>query len=369
MEKIRIFAFGGNEVSPSGEFDEHGKPIEASIPFQFKQTVKTCRRIADIIKAFPDDRYLLSHGNGPQVGNVLLRSELASKVLYQIQLDICDADTEGGMGYMIAQMQHNVLQEIGVPKTVTALITRVEVSLDDPAFQNPTKFIGTPYTKEQVPEKEKEGWTLKFYKNDSNGNEIWRRVVPSPYPIDIVDFDSVMACVNAGIIPITVGGGGIPVFKLKLDSENNETQVYKARFDIEFKVNKAVKKDPVRIYSGVDAVIDKDLASSLLGKKIIQYNKEHKKEAEVSLTIFTGEDGIKINYQKPNEKSIRKIKVSELKQLKKDMPEQFPAGSMGPKVDAVIDFIEGGGHVAYITKTDLYLQTLKNEAGTTVVPD
>ncbi len=369
MEKIRIFAFGGNEVSPSGLIDENGKPVEASIPNQFKQTVKTCRKIGSIIKKFPKDKYLITHGNGPQVGNVLGRSELASPQFYQLQLDICDADTEGGMGFMIAQLLHNVLQEAGTPRNVTALITRVEVSIDDNAFKNPTKFIGGSYNKEQAVEKEKEGWVMKFYKKDSAGGDIWRRVVPSPYPIEIVDFDAVIACMNAGIIPITVGGGGVPVYKVKLDSENGSVEKYKSRFDIEFNVDKSEKKEPFKIYAGVDAVIDKDLASSLLGKKILTYNKLHDKIAEVSLTIFTGEDGIKINYQKPNEQSIRKIKVSELKKMKKDMPEQFPAGSMGPKVDAVIDFIEGGGHVAYITKTDLFIETVEGIAGTTVIPD
>ena len=366
MKKIRIFAFGGNEVSPTGLKDEKGNEIQASVPLQFQQTARTCRQIAKIIQRNPKDKYLLTHGNGPQVGSILLRSEIASSVIYQIQLDLCVADTQGGMGFMISQMQHNAFQELGIYRAISTIITRVEVAQDDPAFKNPTKFIGSAYTKEQVAEREKEGWIMKYYKKDSQGNEIWRRVVPSPKPIDIVDFDAIIACMKNDIIPITVGGGGIPVYKVKIE-DLSDKKIAKSRFDIQFEFAKNIEK-PV-IYSGVDAVIDKDLASSLLGRKIIKYNEENKKRAEVSLTIFTGEDGIKLNYQQPNEKSIRKIKVSELKKLKEEYPDQFPAGSMGPKVDAVIDFVSNGGHIAYITKTDLFDETLKGNAGTTIIPD
>ncbi len=366
--KIRLFAFGGNEVAPAGLTDAEGKSIIPDIPMQWQRTDGTCKEIADIIAANPDDDYIITHGNGPQVGNILLRAEYSHKILHALPLDVCGADTQGAMGYMIA-MLGNELRSRGIDKIVAETVTQVVVNKDDPDFQNPTKFIGPSYSKEEALErKEKYGWIVKLYSKDEQGKEIWRRVVPSPIPIDIVEIDVVETALKSGIIPISVGGGGIPVIQVKPEIVD-EKEVYKCNYEITYTKPYVEGQPKVKIYTGVEAVIDKDYATSLLGRMLIKRAKEKGEELEVSFTIFTAEDGAKLNYQKPDQKDLRHLTLSEAKELYNRKPCPFPPGSMGPKIKAVIDFLEGGGKVAYISLTKLFGKTLKGEAGTTVVPD
>lgn len=365
---IRIFAFGGNEVAPVGLKDKSGKAINPDIPMQWQRTAQTCREIAGVIEQYPEDEYIITHGNGPQVGNVLLRAEYSRAILPPLPLDVCGADTQGAMGYMISKLGEE-LRSRGLDRYVSALVTQVVVKKDDPAFQNPTKFIGPPYSKAEAEERmEKYGWAMKVYKKDEQGNEIWRRVVPSPVPVDVVEKDGVMALLDAGFIPITVGGGGIPVIEVEPEIENGE-EVYRCNYGIEYRRPYKEGQKPVKIYTGVEAVIDKDYASALLGRLLIQMYREKGYDVEATLTIFTGEDGAKLNYQQPDQKDIRYITVSELEELYNQEPCPFPAGSMGPKIKAIIDFLKGGGDRAYISLTSKFAETIRGEAGTTVVKD
>ncbi|HUT85213.1 MAG TPA: carbamate kinase [Elusimicrobiales bacterium] len=366
-KNLRIFAFGGNEVSPSGITDPlTGKSIIADIPMQWEKTIQTCRKIADIICRHPDDLFILTHGNGPQVGNILLRSQYARPILHGMPLDVCVASTQGTMTYMIAQL-NNELAMRAIKRQACGIVTQVVVNAGDPAFKNPAKFIGPAYSKKEAFEyKEKDGWDIKLYKKDSIGNEIWRRVVASPNPLDIVELGAIEALLEKGIIPITVGGGGIPVIKARTKVIGDE-EVYEAGHEIIFKRKFNPKNEPASVYCGVEAVIDKDLASALLGVKLIEKAKIKGKKSEVTLTIFTGEDGAKLNYQQPNEKPLRKLTVKEAEKLLNLKPCPFPAGSMGPKIQSAVNFIKGGGKAAYITKTELFEDTLKGISGTTIV--
>lgn len=355
--KINIFALGGNEVAPVGLMDDRGHPIIPDIPLQWVKTDKTCYRIADMIHNAPDESYIITHGNGPQVGNILLRAEFSRKILPPLPLDVCDADSQGAMGYMIAQLLTNELQMRGHDKIVSEFITQVLVDKNDPDFKDPSKFIGPSYTKEEAEERiDHEGWKMKVYKKNNKGEDIWRRVVPSPVPLDIIEFDIVEVMLDGGFIPITVGGGGIPVIQVEKDQKG----YYHCNHGINYK-----DKNDDKILSGIEAVIDKDLASALLGNMLIKNAKKRGEEVEVHLTIFTGEDGAKLNYQKPDEKALRKITLSEAKEYLKE--DHFPPGSMGPKMKAVINFIENGGEKAYISLTSKYFETLEGKAGTTVV--
>ncbi|MEF3279809.1 MAG: carbamate kinase [Elusimicrobiota bacterium] len=363
---IRIFAFGGNEVSPVGLKDSTGKTVNPDIPMQWRRTAQTVKNVADIFEKHPEDYYVLTHGNGPQVGNVLLRSEYARNFLFPLPLDVCVADTQGAMAYMIAQL-NNELNIRGIDNIVSGIVTQIVVSADDPDFKNPSKYIGPSYSREEAEERMiKEGWIMKLYKKDENGNEIWRRVVPSPKPQDIVEIDAIEAMIEKRIIPITVGGGGIPVREVKPEIKDG-FEVYLCNYGVEYKRPYKKGEKPLKMYSGVEAVVDKDLASALLGTMLYKRAKARGEDIDVTLTIFTGEDGIKINYQKPDQKDIRNIKLSDLEKMYETMPEQFPAGSMGPKVKACIEFMKNGGTRAYITRTELFEETLKGNAGTTII--
>jgi len=364
---IRIFAFGGNEVSPIGLKDKNGKPINPDIAMQWQRTAKTVKNVADIFEKHPNDYYVLTHGNGPQVGNVLLMSEYTRNFLFPLPLDVCVSDTQGSMAYMIAQL-NNELNIRGIDNIVCGVVTQVVVDPDDPDFKNPSKYIGPSYTKEEAEERmKKENWIMKIYKRDEKGQEIWRRVVPSPKPIDIVEIDAIESLIERRIIPITVGGGGIPVRKVEPEIENG-FEVYRCNYGVEYRRKYDPTKPPLKIYTGLEAVVDKDLASALLGSMLYQRAKKRGEDIEVTLTIFTAEDGIKLNYQKVDQKDIRLIKVDELEKLYNEMPEQFPQGSMGPKIKACIEFIKNGGSKAYITKTEFFEDTLKTIRGTTIIP-
>ena len=367
MKRIRIFAFGGNEVSPVGMKDpKTGRTINPDIAMQWQRTADTAKLVADIFEKYPDDRYVMTHGNGPQVGNVLMRAELCRETLPPLPLDVCVADTQGAMAYMLAEL-NNELNIRGVDNIVTGIVTQVVVDKDDPDFKNPSKYIGPSYSKEEAGSRTLEnGWIMKLYKKDANGAEIWRRVVPSPVPSDIVEIDAIEALLAKGIVPVTVGGGGIPVREVVPEIKDGK-EVYTCNYGVKFSRKHESGEKPLKMYTGVEAVIDKDLASALLGNMLLKRAKARGEDIEVSLTIFTGEDGAKLNYQQSDQVDLRKLTLKELEEIYDRKPCPFPAGSMGPKVKAVIEFLKGGGQVAYITKTELFDETLNGRAGTTVV--
>ncbi|MEK7722599.1 MAG: carbamate kinase [Elusimicrobiota bacterium] len=368
MRKIRIFAFGGNEVSPVGLKDpKTGKAINPDIAMQWQRTADTCRLVADIFEKHPEDLYVLTHGNGPQVGNVLMRAEMCRPDLPPLPLDVCVADTQGAMAFMLAQL-NNELNIRGIDNVVTGIVTQVVVNKDDPDFKSPSKYIGPSYSREESGRRiEENGWAMKLYKKDDTGAEIWRRVVPSPVPVDIVEIDAIEAMLEKGIVPITVGGGGIPVREVAPEIKDGK-EVYTCNYGVKFSRPANSGSKPLKMYTGVEAVIDKDLASALLGCMLMKRARARGREVEVSLTIFTGEDGAKLNYQKPDQRDLRVIKASELEAIYTRIPPPFPAGSMGPKIKAAIEFMKGGGTVAYISKTDLFEETLAGKAGTIVLP-
>ncbi len=363
-KKLRIFALGGNQVSPTGRVDpKTNKQILPDIAEQWQRAAETVKLLAKIVKAAPEHDYILTHGNGPQVGNILLRSEYAADILHPLPLDVCNADSQGALGYMLAQLS-NALHIEGLDKIAAETVMQVVVDAKDKSFSDPSKFIGQAYTKAEAIELEqKQNMTLKFYKNDDNGNEIWRRVVASPKPIDIVEIDIVEAVLKSGNIPIAVGGGGIPVVKIKPSFEGGK-EVYRGNYGIEYSRKAQDGQKELAIYSGVEAVIDKDLSTSMLGTMLLDRAKARGEELEAELTIFTDVDGAKLNFQKDNQIDLRHLKLSELIEL--EQAGAFPAGSMGPKIAAARKFIEGGGSKAYISKVDLFAKTLKGEAGTTI---
>ena len=378
--KLIIFALGGNEISPIEIDPSTGKLINQDLPRQWKRTAETCEKIADFIKENQDCYYVVTHGNGPQIGNILLRSEYSSNHLHKIPLDVCGADSQGALGYMLAQLS-NSLQVRGLGVHTAEIITQVIVDAEDPAFQNPSKFIGPPLTKEEASRlmNETPDYCAKFYKNADNpenhelssssassGNtqdqlEIWRRVVPSPVPKGIVEIDMIEACYLSGNIPISVGGGGIPVVKV-MPEQNEDSETYECNYGISY--NRRVTEDnkPAAIFRGVEGVVDKDLASSLLARMLMERAQKRAQNLEVELVILTNVDAVKINYQQPNEKSLSELTLKETSELYESG--MFPDGSMGPKIKAMIDFLECGGKRSYITKVNLLQQTICGEAGT-----
>lgn len=311
MTKTAVIAIGGNALIK-------GKQHQ-TVPDQFATAAETCAHIADIVQQ--GWRVVITHGNGPQVGFILLRSELASHVLHTVPLDSCGADTQGALGYMIQQLLGNRFRKAGVEVPVTTVVTQVIVERDDPAFQNPTKPIGPFYDEEKARVQEREqGWAIV---EDSGRG--WRRVVPSPIPREIVELRAIKALLQGGFVVIGVGGGGIPVVR----DGNGDLH-------------------------GVEAVIDKDYASSLLASDI---------DADLFL-ISTAVDKVYLNYGQPDQVPLDHMTVDEAKRYLEEG--HFPLGSMGPKIEAVIQFLEGGGKEALITSPENLARALREETGTRI---
>ena len=309
MEKI-VIALGGNALLQKGE--------DGSYESQVRNARRTAQKIADLIEIGYD--IVITHGNGPQVGALLLQNDCAKETIPPMPLDVLNAETQGQIGYIVQRELINALHERGIDKMVATIVTQVVVREDDPAFKNPTKFVGPYYTKDEAEKLMKEkGWVMK---EDPRGG--WRRVVPSPEPIDIVEKDVLKKMVEDGVVTITVGGGGIPV-------------IWK---DGELK--------------GVEAVIDKDLASSLVAR-LLKVDK---------FIILTDVDGVKLNYGKKDEVTLRNIKLNELKNYYEEG--HFPPGSMGPKVKAVIKFVEETGNIGVIAHLDKVLEAVDLRSGTVV---
>lgn len=314
MIKSALIALGGNAIVQPGE--------EGNLEQQYRNTRRTMVEIGEFI-ATCNPRLIITHGNGPQVGNIIFRAEYASKVLYPLTLDVCVSDSEGGMGYMIQQILHNELTRRQLPKDVVTLITQTEVSLTDPAFKEPTKFIGRAYSKEEAEQLQLERkWIMK-----EDVGRGWRRVVPSPKPLRIVEARIVQVLLDAGIIVIAAGGGGIPV---------------------------AVH--PGEGLFGVEAVIDKDLASALLARSC---------QIE-TMFILTSVERVYLNYRRANEQPLVRLTAAEAENFLAQG--HFPPGNMGPKIEAAVDFLRNGGKSVYITAPGKLMSALKGETGTVIVP-
>jgi len=316
MEKRRfVIALGGNAILPVG--------LEGTFQQQLDITRQTMDTVAKL--AAEGHEIVMTHGNGPVVGNIVLRGD-AGQALHGIPampMFVCGADSQGGLGFMLQQSLQNALQAAGLKKPVAAVVTQVRVDPADPAFENPTKPIGPFYDEEQAHEVSAEtGWTV--IKDAGRG---WRRVVPSPMPIEVVEYEAIQALADAGVLVIAVGGGGVPVMR----NDRGELE-------------------------GVDAVIDKDRASDLLGRLI---------GADV-LVIITQVDKVYANFGEPDQEALDVLPADRAAAMLADG--QFPAGSMGPKIDAAITFLAGGGKEVIITSPEKFLAAVEGRAGTRVVP-
>ncbi|MCM1041247.1 MAG: carbamate kinase [Bacteroides sp.] len=309
--KTAVVALGGNALLRSGQ--------KGTFAEQTQNVDETCRALVALMKQ--GYTICVGHGNGPQVGNVMLQHEAGNKAfgLPAMPMDFCVAETQGSIGYMIEICLQNRLREAGIDKSIMTLLTQVKVDKNDPAFQKPTKPVGPYYKKEEAERFAAE--TGAQFKEDPKGNG-WRKVVPSPTPIDIDHVNIVKDAVNKGNVVITVGGGGIPVIE-----ENG-------------------------MYKGVEAVIDKDLASALLAAKIGADN----------LFILTDVSNVYIRFRKPDEQRLERITVAQAKQYLADG--EFAEGSMAPKVRAAIFFLEHGGKECVITQAS---ELSKADAGTRIV--
>jgi carbamate kinase len=314
--KVAVVAIGGNSLIK----DEKHKTVED----QYLAAKETTCHIADMIEAGWD--VAIGHGNGPQVGFILRRSEIAAKVegMHEIPLDVCGADSQGAIGYALQQTLQNELYRRKIKKAVATVVTQVLVDKNDPAFKNPTKPIGSFMDEGEAKRRQKDlGWSIV---EDSGRG--WRRVVASPLPKEVVELESVKTLIKAGTVVVTVGGGGIPV----IDVGEGE-------------------------YAGTAAVIDKDFASSLLARLI---------KADL-LLISTAVEKVALNFGKPGQKWIDRMTLAE---AKKHLAEgsHFAKGSMAPKIQAIIWFLEAGGKQAIITNPENIGRALKGETGTWIVP-
>jgi carbamate kinase len=316
MPKLAVIAVGGNSLIRD---DKH-----VSVEDQEKALRETAHHIADMIEAGWD--MAIGHGNGPQVGFILRRSEIAAKVegMHEVPLDVCGADSQGAIGYEFQQALQNEYHRRGIKKGAATVITQMLVDQKDPAFQKPSKPIGSFMDEASARKREAEmGWTVV-----EDAGRGWRRVVPSPLPKQILELESVKLLLNAGVTVITVGGGGIPV----IDNGKGE-------------------------YEGTAAVIDKDFASSLLAQEI---------SAELFL-IATAVEKVAINFGKPEQKWLERLTLAEAKGYLAEGI-HFAKGSMAPKIQAIIWFLENGGKQALITNPENIGRALKGETGTWIVP-
>ena len=311
-EKLIVIALGGNAVLKRGQrgsFDE-----------QYQNVKTTVGNIADLVVA--GYKVVLTHGNGPQVGATLLRHEAAKSIVPPFPLDSCGAETQGSMGYMIQQALRNELKSRGIDKYVVTVITRVIVDKHDPAFQNPSKPIGPFYSKDEADQILRQRPDLVVKEDAGRG---YRRVIPSPDPKIIAERFAIRALVDSGFVVVACGGGGIPIIE-------EGTQA-----------------------AGVEAVIDKDLAAQRLATLIGAH----------ILIILTDVAGAYINYGTAQQEMITEITSGKLKNYLRDG--QFKEGSMSPKVEAAIRFVESGGERAIIAELGSLLEALNGKTGTHVV--
>jgi len=312
-ERTAVVAIGGNSLIKDKQ--------HRTLPDQYAAAHETCVHIASMIEQ--GWNVAIGHGNGPQVGFIMRRSELSLHELHDVPLDICVADTQGAIGFMLQQNLYNEFKQRGIDKQAITVVTQVVVDKNDPAFQNPAKPIGSFMDEDMAKQRaETEGWDVV-----EDAGRGWRRVVPSPLPKRVTERDAVKKLLDDGFIVITVGGGGIPVIE---DEEGNLT--------------------------GTAAVIDKDFASSLLAQSI---------GADLFL-ISTAVEKISLNFGKPNQTDINQMTVAEAKKYLEEG--HFAPGSMAPKIQAIIWFLEAGGKEAIVTNPANIARALAGETGTRIVP-
>jgi len=316
MERSAVIAIGGNALIRDGQ--------RGTIAEQFENATGTARHIAALVA--DGWRVVVTHGNGPQVGFILLRSELIgeSAGIPRLSLDMSVADSQGGIGHILGNALLNELGARGLRDRVACLLTHVVVDPGDPAFTHPTKPIGPAYTAEEAAVKrERDGWAMV---EDSGRG--YRRIVPSPHPLRIVEEGQIAALVSAGFVVIAAGGGGIPVVE-----------------------------EPPAGYRGVEAVIDKDRASALLASSL-----------KIPLLVLsTGVEQVAIHFRQPNERFLDRLSVSEARGYLAEG--EFPKGSMGPKVEAAITFLEHGGCEVLITSPVSLEKAFAGESGTRIMAD
>ena len=306
-----IVALGGNAIHPAG--------IKGTGEEQFEIAAEASHSLLPLLKDIP--QLVITHGNGPGVGKVLMRQAIASKRVATMPLDICVANSQGGISYVLMQTMQNSLQAAGVDRAVTSIICEVEVDPDDPAFENPDKPLGYFFSEAEAEDLRAEfNWNMK-----EDANRGWRMVVPSPHPLNIVNIDVIKNLARSGVIVITGGGGGIPVIA---DSGGN--------------------------VSGVEAVVDKDRTAILLAR-----------ELDIDqLLILTSVSHVAIHFGTDKEQNLSHVSLEELKTYLAQG--HFSAGSMEPKVEAVIQFIEDGGKRATIAHLDKAYEALLGQTGTHV---
>lgn len=310
--RFAVLAIGGNSLIKDKN--------SVSLSSQYEAVKETTKYIADLIAEGLS--IVITHGNGPQVGFIYRRGELARHELPLIPLDICGADTQGAIGYMIQKALLNEFRKMGINKKVTAVVTQTIVNRDDPSFQYPTKPIGSFMSEEDALFNKKEfGWQVV-----EDAGRGFRRVVPSPIPREIIELDVIKLLVESGYIVVAAGGGGIPVIRNK-------------QGDLE----------------GVEAVIDKDLGSSLLATDL----------GADTFIISTAVDAAYLNFGKENQKPIGHATLPEMKRYLAEG--HFKPGSMKPKMEAIIQFLEDGGQKGMITSPENLLKTVRGECGTTIV--
>jgi carbamate kinase len=310
---IDVVALGGNAIIPVGG--------EGTINEQRNLTNDTMRQVAKLIAS--GRKVVLTHGNGPIVGNIVERNEAIKDRIPPMPLDVCGADSQGGIGYMIQQSLRNELHAIDLSREVVSIVSQVVVGYDDEAFQKPTKPIGPFYSREDADRLAREkGWTMR---NDADRGH--RRVVPSPKPLEIVEADVISRLLAADTVVIAVGGGGIPV----------------------------VRRGGLLV--GVEAVIDKDRAAAVLARNA----------GAERLIILTSVEEVYVRFGKPDQEALGEVRLTEIKKLHESG--EFPAGSMGPKIEAAIDFIESGGSRVIISHARKLLDACEGKAGTRIIPD
>ena len=310
MKQKILIAVGGNSLIRTGQ--------RGTVAEQLENARRTAESIAEVAARGYD--LVITHGNGPQVGSQLLRSEAGSSQTYQLPLDVCGAMTQGEIGFVLQNSLQSALAHRNIKRSVVTLVTQVVVDSDDPAFQNPTKPIGPFYSRSVAEQKRTElGWNI--IEDAARG---YRRVVPSPKPKGIVEFDVIEHCLDDGFVVITIGGGGIPVVR-----RNGG-------------------------YAGVEAVIDKDRASSLLASKLqVQH-----------FVISTDVENVCINYRKPDQKILRGVSCTDLRNYLD--AGHFQEGSMRPKIEAALDFMKNGGKSVVITNPEHIPDALDGKTGTII---
>lgn len=311
---VAVVAVGGNSLIKDKDHQ--------TVPDQYEAGAESMHHIADMIEK--GWNVVVTHGNGPQVGFILRRSEISSKELHEVPLDYCGADSQGAIGYMFARALTNEFKNRKINKKVAAVVTQTVVDIKDPAFEHPTKPIGSFMDEAEAKRRAKEdNWIVV-----EDAGRGWRRVVASPKPVDIIEADAIKALIEAGIIVVAVGGGGIPVIRL----ENGDLL-------------------------GSEAVIDKDFGSSLLATML---------GADL-FVISTAVEKVAINFNKPDVKWLDKMTLAEAKKYIEEG--HFAKGSMLPKIQAIIKFLENGGKKALITNPENISRALNGETGTWIVKE